>query len=104
MKLFGIVCLSVLSGIAGGIASRIIFPVASGLPANLPIHLDDGFSELDLTARALEIRWSDGRKIRIDPDTVKMDGPRNSVALGTSNEASFLYLNGEVWFAPYKQK
>jgi hypothetical protein len=104
MKLAGIVCLSLLSGIAGGVASRIFFPVPVAQSSNHEIHLADGSSQCDLTSRGLHIKWNDGREIRLDARALDMRSNHHLVTLAASDtkgvDASFLVLDGRVWYAP----
>jgi hypothetical protein len=104
MKLAGIVCLSLLSGIAGGVASRVFFPLAVAQSTNHEIHLADGSSQCELTSRGLHVKWSDGREIRLDARALQMRSNGHSVTLAAADrkgiDASFLVLDGRVWYAP----
>ncbi len=104
MKLAGIVCLSLLSGIAGGVASRTFFPLAIAQSTNHEIHLADGLSQCDLTSRGLRVKWNDGREIRLDARALNMRSNHHVVTLAASDingvDASFLVLDGRLWYAP----
>jgi hypothetical protein len=103
MNVAGIVCLSLLSGLAGGVASRELFP-SPYQPTSREVHLDDGSSQCDLTSRGLRVRRPDGQEIEIGYGALVIRGGRHRITLAASDlkeiDASYLVMDGRVWSAP----
>ena len=104
MKLLGLICLSILSGVIGGLVDHFIAPPAAAQMDNHEIHLADGFSRCDLTSRGLRVKWNDGREINLDARALELRSERHSITLAVSDlkeiDASYLVLDGRVWSAP----
>jgi hypothetical protein len=111
LKATGVVCLSLLSGIVGGIVSHLFFTpstVPSSEPFSHEIHLSNNSSECDLTSSGLRIKWKDGREVWLDGSGLQMSTAQHHLKLAASDlkeiNASYLVLDGRVWHAPSTRK
>ena len=107
MKVAGIVCLSLLGGVVGGVGSRMFFAPPVAQSQNHEIHLADGTSECDLTSRGLHVKWNDGREVRIEPSGVSISSTHHYINLAATDlkeiDAAFLVMDGKVWHAPSRR-
>jgi hypothetical protein len=124
MKALGIVALSFLSGLLGGVLShRLTSAPTSTTPISTPvwkpsdIHFADSDSSMDLTSEGLHIRLKDGREVRLNPrEGLQIQSPRHHIQVSIVDagsagpapapqpDAAYVLLDTKLWHAPPTSK